>query len=150
VDVHTPEQRSHNMRRVRSKGSKAELIVRRALHAAGLRYRLHRTDLPGSPDLVFSRQRAVVFIHGCFWHGHGCGRSRLPNTRRDFWSKKIEGNRARDRRVSGQLLEGGWRVLTVWECAIRGPGNRTLCSLTDQIMMFIAGEEVGGNLPGLE
>jgi DNA mismatch endonuclease (patch repair protein) len=121
VDVLTPEQRRHNMSRIRGKDTKPELLLRRRLHAMGFRFRLHRKDLPGRPDLVFAGRRAVIFVHGCFWHGHGCSLCKMPATRPEFWQTKIDGNRARDKRAIGALAEAGWRVLIMWECALRGP-----------------------------
>ena len=121
TDVLTPAQRRLNMSRIRGKDTKPELLLRRGLHARGFRFRLHRRDLPGCPDLVFPRFHAVVFVHGCFWHGHGCPMFKSPTTRPEFWAAKIEGNRARDLRVSENLEAAGWRTLVVWECTLRGP-----------------------------
>ena len=102
------------------KDTKPEMFIRRGLHARGYRYRLHDRRLPGRPDLVFSGRRAVIFIHGCFWHGHDCSLFRWPGTRPDFWRAKISGNISRDARVRSELLNLGWRVLDVWECVLRG------------------------------
>jgi DNA mismatch endonuclease (patch repair protein) len=119
MDTLTPEQRSQRMSLVRSTGSKAEMSVRRISHAMGYRFRLHRRDLPGTPDLVFPRLKAVIFVHGCFWHQHSCpAGNRIPKSRIDFWTKKLEGNVARDRRNLHELRRGGWRVLVVWECQV--------------------------------
>src|SRR5271165_5724537 len=123
VDVLTPAQRRHNMSRVRGKDTKPELLLRRGLHALGFRFRLHRKDLPGRPDLVFPARRAAIFVHGCFWHGHDCPMCRIPTTRTGFWQTKIHGNRDRDRRAVAALTAKGWRVLVVWECALRGPAR---------------------------
>lgn len=123
VDVLTPEQRSFNMSRIRGRDTKPELTLRRGLHALGFRFRLHRRDLPGRPDLVFPGRRAAIFVHGCFWHGHACPMCRLPATRTAFWQAKIHGNHDRDRRAAGALAAAGWRVLVVWECALRGPAR---------------------------
>ena len=125
MDVLTPEQRRLNMSRIRGRDTKPELRIRCGLHRRGLRFRLHRKDLPGKPDLVFPRYRAVIFVHGCFWHGHGCHLSKAPATRPEFWETKISGNIARDRRVVANLIEGGWRVLIIWECALRGASKLT-------------------------
>jgi len=124
VDVLTPEQRSFNMSRIRGRDTKPELVLRRGLHARGFRFRLHRGDLPGRPDLVFPARRAAIFVHGCFWHGHDCSMCRLPATRAEFWRTKIEGNRARDEAAVAALTVEGWRVLIIWECALRGPARR--------------------------
>jgi len=110
--------RSDIMRRVKSSGTKPEMQVRRALHAAGYRYRLHRRDLPGSPDLVLARYRLVVFVHGCFWHWHGCKRSRMPGANRDYWEAKLARNVARDQRVGTELDALGWEQLVIWECEL--------------------------------
>ena len=112
------------MARVKSRDTAPELAVRRALHAAGLRYRLHRADLPGKPDIVLPRHAAAVLVHGCSWHSHpGCPRVRVPSTRRDYWVPKLARNAARDR-ASISTLEGlGWRVHVVWECELRRPGR---------------------------
>lgn len=120
VDVLTPEQRRLNMSRIGSRHTRPELLLRRGLHARGLRFRLHRRDLPGCPDLVFSKYGVCLFVNGCFWHGHDCTLFKMPETRTEFWRSKILNNRQRDARVISSLLEKGWRVLIVWECAVRG------------------------------
>lgn len=108
------------MRAIKAKNTKPELLIRKQLHAVGKRYRLHVKDLPGKPDLVFPKYKAVIFIHGCFWHGHSCHLFKEPSSRKEFWVTKIEGNKARDKKHVSALLEQGWRVLTIWECAIKG------------------------------
>lgn len=113
-------QRSWNMSRIRKRDTEAEMLLRRALHSLGFRYALHKKNLPGSPDIALTKYRTVIFVHGCFWHGHKCHRAKIPSTRTDFWTKKIEGNRARDERVERTLTALGWRVIVVWECALRG------------------------------
>lgn len=114
--------RSRNMRAIRSKDTKPELIVRRHLHAAGLRFRVDVASLPGSPDLTFPRWNAVIFIHGCFWHRHpGCRFAADPATNPDFWGEKFRRNTVRDKRVQDALQAAGWRVGIVWECALRKP-----------------------------
>lgn len=105
------------MRAVKSKDTGAEMVVRRLLHSLGYRYRLHRKDLPGTPDLVFAARRAVVFVHGCFWHQHDCPRgARIPKTRRDYWVPKLRRNQDRDHRNQERLRKEGWRVHVLWEC----------------------------------
>lgn len=117
VDFLTPAQRSERMSRIRGKDSRPELALRRVLHRLGLRYRLHATDLPGKPDLVFPRYKAVVFVHGCFWHRHdGCKIATTPKSNTPFWVEKFEKNKARDSRVAAALRNIGWRVFVVWEC----------------------------------
>lgn len=124
VDRFTPEARSRLMASIRGKNTKPEMVVRRLLHAMGYRFRLHRRDLPGTPDIVFPGRRAVVFVHGCFWHRHaGCRLAAVPATRRDFWEAKIAANKARDRRAVAQLRRDGWRVAVVWECQTRKPAG---------------------------
>jgi len=125
ADVLTPAQRQLNMSRIRGKDTKPELLLRGALHARGLRYRLHDRTLPGRPDLVFPRFRSAIRVHGCFWHGHDCPMFRLPATRPEFWSTKIAVTRARDARTQQAMTDAGWRVLTVWECSVHG-GEKTI------------------------
>lgn len=120
----SPLTRSETMRRVRSTDTVPEMAVRWALHAAGLRYRLHQADLPGKPDIVLTRHRCVVLVHGCFFHSHpGCGRARIPATRQDYWIPKLARNAQRDRRNEEALTAAGWRVCTVWECELKDPGR---------------------------
>lgn len=137
ADRLTPEQRRFNMSCVRAKDTKPEMIVRRLLHAQGLRFRLHRRDLPGCPDIVLPRHRASVFVHGCFWHGHNCSLFRLPATRTEFWSAKIGGNQRRDRAAVDGLQIVGWRSLWVWECALRGKDRLAVTELSEGMMAFI-------------
>lgn len=118
----TTLERSRLMGRVRQKNTLPELLVRKAAHRLGLRYRLHRADLPGSPDLVFPRHGTVLFVHGCFWHRHdGCRRCTMPKNNEGYWSRKFEDNKVRDRRVSRKLREIGWRTCVVWECEALNP-----------------------------
>jgi DNA mismatch endonuclease (patch repair protein) len=141
-DVLTPKQRQLNMSRIRGRDTKPEMLVRRGLHARGLRYCLHDRRLPGRPDLVFPKYHTVVFIHGCFWHAHGCALSKLPGTRQDFWQKKLEGNVARDRRILSALQVSGWRVLVIWECALRGPLRLDEMAVLDHVARYIRSEHV--------
>lgn len=123
MDKLDPERRSANMARVRSKDTLPEMRVRRVAHRMGLRFRLHRKDLPGRPDLVFPRYRLAVFVHGCFWHRHsGCSRASTPATRIDFWQAKFDANVARDVRQTTLLSEQGWTVLVLWECELKDEG----------------------------
>lgn len=123
VDVLTQEQRQLNMSHIRGRNTKPEMILRRGLHARGLRFRLHHQNLPGRPDLVFPSLHAVIFVHGCFWHDHRCALCKTPATRTDFWVSKITRNAERDRQAIAALIQAGWRVLVVWECAVRGAGK---------------------------
>ena len=119
-DIVDAATRSRMMAGIRGKDTKPEMIVRRGLHALGFRYRLHDRNLTGVPDLVFPRLKAVIFVHGCFWHRHSCGLFRLPGSRKDFWENKLTRNQARDAEVQTILMSEGWRVLNIWECALRG------------------------------
>ena len=122
INTLSPAQRSARMATVRSKDSKPELVVRRMIHRLGYRYRLHRRDLPGTPDLVFGGRMKAVFVHGCFWHRHddpACKLARLPKSRLDFWLPKLERNRVRDRENEFDLREMGWQFAVVWECKLR-------------------------------
>lgn len=120
MDRLTPRQRSRLMSRVRAKSSALEMTVRSEVHRMGLRFRLHRADLPGTPDLVFVSRRKVVFVHGCFWHQHSCRRGdRIPATNRRYWVPKLARNRERDAQARRALRKLGWEVLTIWECEIR-------------------------------
>ncbi|MFK2878726.1 DNA mismatch endonuclease Vsr [Rhodanobacter hydrolyticus] len=122
MDIVTSYRRSQIMAGIRSKDTQPELIVRRVAHSMGLRFRLHRRDLPGSPDLVFPRWRLAVFVHGCFWHRHeGCRLAAQPKTRPEFWRQKFEANIRRDRGAIDQLTGLGWRVEVIWECETRNP-----------------------------
>jgi len=120
ADVHEPQVRSYNMSQIRSKNTKPEIFVRKYLHSQGIRYRLHVKTMPGRPDLVLPRYRTVIFIHGCFWHGHeGCKYFVIPQTNRIFWKKKIEDNKLRDKRNVLALKKAQWKVIEVWECKIK-------------------------------
>ena len=151
VDVLTSEQRRLNMSRISSRDTKPEMIIRRGLHALGLRFRLYRKDLPGRPDLVFSKYRTVILVHGCFWHGHSCPMFKWPATRPEFWKKKIISNRARDGAAVKALRADSWRVLVVWECALRGPGRLRAEDVLGDCKDFIGGRpddtfgEIGSN-----
>jgi DNA mismatch endonuclease (patch repair protein) len=116
VDNRSPEKRSGTMRAVRGKDTTPEWIVRKLLYQMGYRYRLHRRDLPGKPDLVFLSRRKAIFVHGCFWHGHGCPIGQPPKSRLNYWLPKLERNKARDAERINQLQSLGWSVLTVWQC----------------------------------
>jgi DNA mismatch endonuclease (patch repair protein) len=120
VDVHTPEQRSRNMSAIRGKDTIPEISVRTLLHSLGYRFRLHRKNLPGKPDIVLPKHKAVVFVHGCFWHCHNCRFGRVqPATRSGFWTAKRLSNVERDRRNKAMLKTLGWRVMVVWECEVK-------------------------------
>ena len=133
VDTVSPDVRSRIMAQVKSKDTEPEMTVRRLLHGLGYRYRLHRRDLPGRPDLVFPSRNKVVFVNGCFWHGHsGCVRATVPATNREFWLAKFERNRVRDSCNNPLLVDKGWEVMTVWECELRDLPN-----LADSLVSFL-------------
>lgn len=132
VDTRTPQQRRRIMQSVGTLDTGPEMVVRRLLHRLGYRYRLHSGKLPGHPDLVFPARRKVVFVHGCFWHGHGCAKGRLPKSRLDYWAPKIERNRQRDASVLTRLSDLGWQALVVWQCE-----TQDLKSLERKLLKFI-------------
>ena len=118
MDTLTPDQRSALMARIRGVDTKPEMSVRRALHACGYRFRLHGRGLPGRPDIVFKKRKRAVFIHGCFWHRHGCKRTTHPKSRQDYWEDKFAKNVARDQRNTALLADDGWHVFVAWECEV--------------------------------
>lgn len=147
MDVVDPEKRSRMMSGIKSRDTKPEIIVRKALFAAGFRFRLHRSGLPGKPDIVLPGRRIAVFVHGCFWHMHeGCKNAKFPSTRPEFWREKLGRNVERDRENVDALLELGWRVLVVWECATRE--MRSECALSSALSAWVGGGEASGELSG--
>ena len=132
ADVHTARQRSFNMSRIRGKDTKPELIVRSIVHQMGFRFRLHRRDLPGTPDLVLPRHNKVIFVHGCYWHMHRCRYGRvIPKTNTEFWQTKRMGNVERDRRNIRKLRRNGWSVLILWECWTRNVEEKLIPRLEE-------------------
>ncbi|WP_244068816.1 very short patch repair endonuclease [Bradyrhizobium sp. Ce-3] len=121
ADVVSSEVRSRMMAGIRGKNTKPEMTIRRGLHAKGFRYLLHDRRLPGKPDLMFPKYRAVIFVHGCFWHGHNCHLFKWPTTRKEFWQKKINRNREIDKSSIAALQQAGWRCCVIWECSLKGP-----------------------------
>lgn len=133
MDVHSKEQRSYNMSRIRSKNTKPEMVVRSLVHRLGYRYRLHQKDLPGKPDLVFSGKRKVIFVNGCYWHMHDCRYGRvIPKTNTEFWQTKRQGNVTRDQLNRERLEAAGWQVLDVWECQVKDTTE-----LEERIQVFL-------------
>lgn len=127
VDSLTPERRSWNMSRIRNRDTKPELLLRSRLHRAGLRFRVHRRDLPGSPDIVLPKYSTVIFVHGCYWHRHkGCKNATTPSTRTDFWEAKFADNLRRDEQNIQALKDAGWQPLVVWECELKRDPDRVL------------------------
>ena len=148
MDTVGEAKRSEIMSRVGQKDTGPEMLLRSALHERGLRYRLHDRKLPGSPDLVFPKYHAVVFVHGCYWHSHGCYHSTVPKTRREFWTKKFQDNNERDARKIEQLREKGWRVLVVWECALVGKTSSPAASVADEVFDWLTGKHAMGTVSG--
>lgn len=147
ADVVDAQTRSRMMSGIQGRNTRPEMAVRRALFAAGFRFRLHRRDLPGAPDVVLPGRKVAVFVHGCFWHRHsGCRYSKLPATRPEFWRMKLDRNVERDRNVVESLLAMGWRVLIVWECAIRN--KETLVVLQETLSGWIRGNDSFGEISG--
>ena len=138
-DIVDPQTRSRMMAGIRGKDTKPEMLIRRALHREGFRYRLHVRDVPGRPDMVLRKHRATIFVHGCFWHGHDCPLFRLPATRTEFWQEKIGRNRDRDGEVRAALGDAGWRQLVVWECALKGRGRLDFSALVARIAAWLTG-----------
>lgn len=127
ADVHDKKTRSYNMSQIRGKNTKPEMLVRRFLHANGFRYSLHRKDLPGKPDIVLPKYKTVIFIHGCFWHGHAnCKYFKIPRTRTKWWTDKIKRNKENDKKAVRGLKKGGWRVITIWSCRLKKMDNLVL------------------------
>lgn len=140
TDVVSQSKRSEMMAGIKGKNTKPEIQVRQGLHALGYRFRLHRKDLPGRPDIVLPRNKVAIFVNGCFWHGHGCHLFKWPKTREEFWRKKIGRNIDRDNEKTTELITNGWRVFTVWECSIRGQSSCPKLVL-NQISAFLQSEE---------
>lgn len=140
-DIVDQAVRSKMMARVKSKNTKPELAIRSALHRLGYRFRIHKKELPGCPDLVFPKYHAVVFVNGCFWHGHSCSLFKWPKSRPDFWRKKITQNRKRDRSNSNKLLATGWRVCTVWECSVKKGSQADFTLVIDNLVQWLLGSE---------
>lgn len=143
VDIVLPEVRARMMSAIKSKNTKPEMVIRCGLHALGFRYKLHDPSLPGKPDLVFPKYRAIILVNGCFWHMHGCDLFKLPATRTDFWLNKLERNRSRDLQNIRTYMDSGWRVLIVWECALKGKDSvGTTTVLRQCAAWLIAGDQL--------
>ena len=141
TDIVSREKRSQMMAGIKGRNTRPEMAVRKGLFRLGFRYRLHARNLPGIPDIVLPKYRAVVFVHGCFWHGHDCHLFKLPAANRDFWQRKIQRNRERDAEVRNQLQQAGWRICTVWECALRGRNRLPIDSVCEQIARWLRGRD---------
>lgn len=148
ADIVNTERRSKMMAGIKSKDTGPELAIRRGLHSAGFRFRLHSKNIAGKPDIVLSRYRAIVFVNGCFWHGHCCSLFRLPGTKTDFWEKKISRNRERDIEVGRLLKLDGWRRLTIWECSFRGRASIGLAKVIHRTVEWLIGDQMTKQIRG--
>lgn len=147
VDVVDEATRSRMMSGIRAKNTKPEIAIRKGLHALGFRFRLHAPDIPGKPDLVLPKYRALLIVHGCFWHGHDCRYFKQPGTNTEFWMQKIEQNRKRDKRDLALQLNSGWRCLVVWECAIRASKRRgNPLDVVSLVAKWLAGTAEAGTI----
>ena len=143
ADIVSSEVRSRMMSGIQAKDTKPEIVVRKALHAKGYRFRLHRKDLPGNPDITLAKFRTVILVHGCFWHMHkGCKLARIPSSRTEFWTAKLRANAMRDETAESRLLALGWRVLTIWECYLKSTSPEVLQA---DLARWISGSEVSGD-----
>lgn len=156
ADIVDKQTRSKMMSAVRAKNTRLEIEIRQRLFTKGFRYRLHARELAGTPDMVFPKYSAVIFVHGCFWHYHGCSRSTAPNSRRNWWLKKLKDNRTRDTKALAELRSNGWRVGIIWECSVRRPGldrQKALDRVCLRMEQFLISKrsslEISGPLPGL-
>jgi DNA mismatch endonuclease (patch repair protein) len=138
ADIVDPQTRSRMMAGIRGKNTKPEILIRGLLHRRGFRYRLHANNLPGKPDLSFQGRKAVIFVHGCFWHGHDCPLFKWPSSRQKFWHEKITRNRDNDARHRKSLVSDGWRILTVWECAIKHGTKEDHEKIGDRITKWLS------------
>lgn len=149
ADIHDSSTRSKNMSKIRGKDTKPEITLRKALHAKGIRYRLHAKSLPGRPDIVLPKYKAVIEMNGCFWHGHDCHLFKWPQTRKNFWKDKITCNIERDIRNINKLLEQEWKVMIVWECALKGKGKIDHEYLSEKIIDWLGSDSVFETIEGL-
>lgn len=147
-DVVDSATRSRMMSGIRSTNTQPEIVLRKALHRMGFRYTLHAKNVPGKPDMVLPSLRAAVFVNGCFWHGHDCRLFRLPQTRPEFWSVKIDRNRTRDQVVREELALAGWRQLTVWECSVRGAGKDAPLKVATKAAKWLRSKSQTGEIRG--
>ncbi len=149
-DVVSPEIRSQMMSGIQGKDTKPEVMIRKSLHRKGFRYRLHVKSLPGKPDLVFPKYNAVIQVNGCFWHGHNCHLFKWPSTRPNFWRNKILGNKERDTKNKLELEKLGWRVLAIWECAVKGKYRQPFEVLIEQISEWLIMNKNSSEMKGID
>jgi DNA mismatch endonuclease (patch repair protein) len=150
MDIVDAKTRSRMMSGIKGKNTRPEIIIRKELHRRGIRYRLHSQKLPGKPDIVFLKKHVVIFVHGCFWHGHNCHLFKLPSTRTDFWQKKIENNKLNDQKVERLLISEGWRILIIWECALKGKKKLEVNIVGDTISSFLEADKIILEIRGRE
>lgn len=150
MDTVSRGTRSRIMASVRQRDTGPEILLRSALHKSGLRYRVHVKELPGTPDLVFPSFRAVIFVHGCYWHDHGCYKSTRPKSHREFWDAKFHANRTRDQRNINRLRDYLWRVMVIWECALLGKSAIPLPEMVDCVRAWLTGSQDRGEIAGSE
>ncbi|MBN4081166.1 DNA mismatch endonuclease Vsr [Caldithrix abyssi] len=150
VDIVSPEKRSKMMAGIRGKDTKPELLIRKALHKRGFSYRLHDKKLPGKPDIVLSRYKAVIQVNGCFWHGHNCHLFKWPSTRPDFWQDKIKRNKENDIKSLKALSDMEWRILTIWECAIKGRASKPFEIVLNSVISWLISSEKNKEITGKE
>lgn len=148
-DPLSQEQRRYCMSRIRGQNTKPEILIRKSLHALGYRFRIHRKDLPGTPDIVLPKYHAAIFVHGCFWHGHDCDLFKWPKSRAEFWREKITKTRKSDADAVALLRHRGWRVLVIWECALRGRKRRPLEEVIDFSTHWLDSESCYQEIEGL-
>ena len=149
-DVVNSETRSRMMSAIRGKDTKPEMVIRKGLHALGFRYRLHVSALPGNPDVVFPKHNAVIEVNGCFWHAHGCHLFKWPDSREDFWREKLTRNKERDRENIAALRYEGWRVLVVWECALKGKNSLPVETVVEEAASWLHSEQERKTIRGKE
>jgi len=151
VDIVSRQKRKQMMSGIRGKNTRPEIGIRKGIHALGFRFRLHVKEIPGHPDIVLPKYKALILVHGCFWHRHACHLFKWPSTRAEFWKKKINGNVKNDEKILAILKTSGWRCLIVWECALKGKTRLEKSELIKQIAEWILSEkkyqEIGGNRP---
>jgi DNA mismatch endonuclease (patch repair protein) len=150
TDIVSPDIRSKMMSGIGGKNTKPEIIVRKSLHRRGFRYTLHRRDLPGKPDLTLPKYKTVVFVNGCFWHGHDCHLFKWPKTNENFWKDKINGNKVRDKNNINKLLSAGWNVLLIWECSVRSQTGEHISLVADTISDWIRQNKYAADAPRLK
>lgn len=148
ADIVSSEKRSQMMANIKGKNTKPEIIIRKALHRHGFRFRIHINGMPGKPDLVFPKYKAVIFVHGCFWHGHDCHLFKWPSSRTDFWKAKITRNQQVDVNCENALIEQGWRIGKIWECGIKGKKRLDLDELIKLCALWLKSEEPFLNIKG--